>query len=168
MQKTDESIRRICIASIKRHTFKPIEYPLTRIFETELMTGVDKEIVSSFNFQNEELPIALTYVNTDNWTLLTSRQIISKIKNIVQQTSAKSVAGWRWNDIKGYRDKTVTVGRLTLHDSSNVEILIETSYASMIMVYGIMTLTGQETSSEEQINKTLSRYEKRGFFKNAD
>ncbi len=168
MQKTDESIRRICIAAIKRHTFKPIDYPLTTIFETELLSDVNREVLSSFEYSDEELPIALTHVDVDNWTLLTSRQIISNVKTHVRQTHARNVVEWRWNDIKGYRDKTITVGQLTLSDSSVLEILIETGYASMIMVYGIMTLTRQETLSNEQIEKTLSRYGKRGFFKNSN
>jgi hypothetical protein len=33
----------------------------------------------------------------------------------------------------------------------------------MIMIYGIRTLTGREISTADQINKTLSRYQKRGF-----
>jgi hypothetical protein len=49
-----------------------------------------------------------------------------------------------------------------------LDIIIETGKASMIIIYGIMTLTGKETSTEEQVNKTLNRYQNRGFFDQPD
>jgi hypothetical protein len=168
MQKTDESIRRICIASIKRHTIKPIDYPLTRIFEKQSLSEIDKVISSTFNHLDNELPIAITYVDINNWTLLTTKRIISNIKGVLTQTFASKVVKRTWGDFKGYKEKPTTLGYLTLNDNTTMNILTETGAASMIMIYGIMTLTGQETSTEEQINKTLKRYQNRGFFDELD
>jgi hypothetical protein len=164
MQKTDESIRRICIASIKRHTIKPINYPLTKIFESQSFSDIDEKISSTFTHQENELPIALTHVDNNNWTLLTTKKIISNINGDIKQALANNIAKRTWNDFKGYKEKPITLGHLTLDDNSTLDVLIETGKASMIIIYGIMTLTGQETSTEEQINKTLSRYQNRGFF----
>ncbi len=91
MQKSDESIRRICVASIKRHTMKPIDYPLTKIFETQLLVDIDKTISSVFRHIENELPIALTHVDKTNWTLLTTRQIVSNINGDVKQTLTEDV-----------------------------------------------------------------------------
>ncbi len=154
MQKTDESIRRICIASIKRHTIKPIDYPLTKIFEAQLLTDVDNKIFTTFEHQNNELPVALTFVDNDNWTLLTTRKIISNIRGDIKQAFGNSVTKWTWDDFKGYKDKPVTYGHLTLDNNTVLDILIETGPASMMMIYGIMTLTGQIKSSTQQIDKT--------------
>jgi hypothetical protein len=147
---------------------KPIDYPLTRIYETESIYEMDKVISSAIIYQDSELPIALTYVDSNNWTLLTTRAIISKIDGLTKHSLSHSVAKWTWGDFKGYKEKPTTLGRLTLNDSSTLDVLTETGKASMIMIYGIMTLTGQETSNEEQINKTLSRYQNRGFFDQTD
>src|SRR4051812_11016214 len=125
MQKTDESIRRISIASIKRHAIKPISYPLTSIFETQLMTSIDNKITTTFDNEENELPIAMTYVDNDNWTLLRTRKIVSSIKSDIQQASAASVTKWTWNDFKGYKDKPVTYGHLTLDSSTTINIIIE-------------------------------------------
>ena len=147
---------------------KPIDYPLTKIFETESISDIEKGISSTFNHQDNELPIALTYVDANNWTLLTTRTIISNINGLTKQALSRWVLKWTWGDFKGYKEKPTTLGRLTLNDSSTLDILTETGKASMIMIYGIMTLTGQETSNDEQINKTLSRYQNRGFFDQTD
>jgi len=168
MQKSDESIRRICVASIKRHTIKPIDYPLTKVFETQLLVNIDETISSAFRHFENELPIALTYVDKSNWTLLTTRQIISNINGDVKQTLTENVIQRKWNDFKGYKDKSTTLGQLTLADNMTLDIIIETGKASMIIIYGIMTLTGKETSTEEQVNKTLNRYQNRGFFDQPD
>jgi hypothetical protein len=130
----------------------------------ETIYEMDKAISSAIIYQDCELPIALTYVDSNNWTLLTTRTIISKIAGLTKHSPSRSVAKWTWGDFKGYKENTTTLGRLTLTDSSTLDVLTETGKASMIMIYGIMTLTGQETSNEEQINKTLSRYQNRGFF----
>ncbi len=142
MQKTDESIRKICIAAIKRHTIKPIHYPLTKILETQLLTDLDNNISASFAHLENELPIAITLVDNNNWTLLTTRKIITNNKGTIKHTFANKVAEWAWNDFKGYKQKPVTLGKLTLDDNSTLDTIIETGNASMIMIYGIMTLTG--------------------------
>lgn len=163
MQKTDESIRKICIASIKRHTIKPINYPLTSIFETQPLKGFNNTIATAFEHEEGELPIVMTFVDNDNWTLLTTKKIISRIKGDINHASATSITSWKFNDFKGFKDKPITYGYLLLEDATKLDIIIETGAPSMMMIYGIMTLT-QLTTAPLQIEKTLSRYIKRGFF----
>ena len=147
---------------------KPIDYPLTKVFETELLGDIDETISSAFRHLENELPIAITHVDKTNWTLLTTRQIISNINGDVKQTLTENVIQRKWNDFKGYKDKSTTLGQLTLVDNTTLDIIIETGKASMIIIYGIMTLTGKETSTAEQVTKTLSRYQNRGFFDQLD
>jgi hypothetical protein len=156
------------VASIKRHTMKPIDYPLTKVFETQFLVDIDETITSAFRQIENELPIALTLVDETNWTLLTTRQIVSNIEGNVKQTLTENVVEKKWNDFKGYKDKSTTLGQLTLADNTTLDFIIETGKASMIVIYGIMTLTGKETSTKEQVNKTLSRYQNRGFFDQPD
>ena len=147
---------------------KPIDYPLTKVFETQLLTDIDETISFAFRHFENELPIALTHVDKANWTLLTTRQIISNINGNLKQTLTDNVIQRKWNDFKGYKDKSTTLGQLTLADNTTLDFIIEPGKASMIIIYGIITLTGKETSTEEQVNKTLSRYQNRGFFDQHD
>lgn len=141
---------------------------MTKIFESQSLLEIDEKISSAFAHHENELPIVLTHVDNNNWTLLTTRQIVSNINGEIKQSLAKKVVHRKWNDFKGYKEKPTTLGQLTLDDNTNFNIFIETGNASMIIIYGIMMLTGQETSTEEQINKTLSRFKNRGFFDQSD
>lgn len=147
---------------------KPIDYSLTKVYETHLLGDIDETIASAFRHVENELPIALTYVDKTNWTLLTTRQIISNINGCINQTLPGNVLQKKWNDFKGYKDNSTTLGQLTLADNTTLDFIIETGRASMIIIYGIITLTGKETSTEEQITKTLSRYQNRSFFDQTD
>jgi hypothetical protein len=145
MQKSDESIRNICVASIKRHTIRPIDYPLTKVFESQVLADIDNIISSAFRHLENELPIALIKVDNNNWTLLTTRQIISNINGEIKQALKEVVTHWKWNDFKDNKNQSTTLGQLTLNGNATIDILIETGKASMIMIYGIMTLTGLVT-----------------------
>jgi hypothetical protein len=167
MHKTDESLRKICIASIKRYTFKPFDYPLTTIFETQTASEIGDIVPIASIDQQNELPIALTYVDRYNWTLLTTKTILSTIKGELNKIEVSKVIERTWGDFKGYEKLPTTLGVLTLNDDTTFQVLIETGKASMILIYGIMTLVKQETSVDA-INKTLNRYQKRGLFDQQD
>lgn len=141
---------------------------MTKIFESQSLLEIDEKTSSAFTHYENELPIAMTLVDSNNWTLVTTKQIVSNINGEIKQTLAKNVTQRKWNDFKGYKETSTTLGQLTLDDNTTLDIFIETGNASMIIIYGIMMLTGQETSTEEQINKTLSRYQNRGFFDQSD
>ena len=163
MNAKDRSIRKICIAAIKQHAFKPINYPLTKLFESEEFSFLTYNKSLSLPHNENELPITLTYVDSKNWTLITTQRIITSIKNEIKEIFATSIISWKWNDFKGYKDSPITYGQLILDNDCSFDIIIETGNASMISVYAIMTLA--DLKSNEQIIKTLSRYEKRGFIK---
>jgi hypothetical protein len=139
----------------------PIDYTLTKIFETQFLVDIDETITSAFRHFENELPIVLTHIDETNWTLLTTRQIISNINSKVKETLIENVIQRKWNDFKGFKDKSTTLGQLTLVDNTTLDFIIETGKASMVIIYGIMTLTGKETSTKEQINKPLN--ENKGY-----
>lgn len=144
MEKSDKSIRNICIASIKRHTFKPIDYPMTKIFETEALSEINMPV--DISHHEDELPVVLCLFDENNWTLVTTRKIISNISGNRGLAHGIDVQEWKFNDFKGYKDKYITKGELILNDGKMLQIVIETGYASMMMIYGIMTLMGQVQS----------------------
>jgi len=141
--KSDQSIRNICIAAIKRKIRKPFDFLLTDMFEKETIDEIDDDDFKLLAFFENELPIARTHVYADSWTLVTSRQIISCKDGIITACQAEKVLSWTWNDFKGYNKLPFTIGQLKLGDNQTLEIFIETGRASMVIIYAIRTLVGQ-------------------------
>jgi hypothetical protein len=141
--KSDQSIRNICIASIKRKAAEPFDFLLTRVFEIETFPEICNDTFKLSDVHENELPISQTVVDKNTWTLITTRQIMSCLDGITKTTEAGKVNSWDWNDFKGYRKTTYTVGELLLDDQQKFEVFIETGKASMVAIYAIMTLVRQ-------------------------
>ena len=94
-----------------------------------------------------ELPISQTTVNKNNWTLITTRQIITSIDGIIKTAKAGTVNSWHWNDFKGYNKTDYTMGELQLDNQQKLEIFLETGKASLVMIYAIMALVEQVEAS---------------------
>lgn len=137
--KSDTSIKNICIAAVRRHTMKPIDFPITTIFDNEL-TG---HLLNQITFSEGEMPISQTYIDKSHWTLVTTRRIISCFNGHVQEIAANKVDSWNWGDFKGYKGGQSSIGRVCSDDGSILNIHIEAGKASMILIYSIMTLVGQ-------------------------
>jgi hypothetical protein len=141
--KKDSSIRNICVAAIKRHSFKPIKFPLTRLYETESLSEVYTEIMKVVRGMDNELPICQTFIDSSNWTLVTTKRIISSVNKEIQETCADKVTSWHWEDFKGIGKNEVSIGKIELEDKRNMKIYLETGNGSMVTIYAIMTLVGQ-------------------------
>lgn len=116
---------------------------MTKFFETEFVFEIPKEILKTFNFIETELPILQTFIDINNWTLITTRQIISCLDKNTKSTYADKVVSWQWNGFKGYQKQNFTIGRLELENDETLQILIEPGSASMVTIYSIMTLVRQ-------------------------
>ncbi len=138
--KSNKSIRNICIAAIKRSVSKPNDFLLTKMFETERLSEILDSPVRLANIDENELPISQTVIDKKNWTLVTTRQIISCIDGATKAASAANVKSSNWNDFKGYSNTSFTIGELETNTGTSIGIFIETGKASMITVHAIMTL----------------------------
>jgi hypothetical protein len=165
MEKTDESIWRICAAAIRQSTCKPIDYPLTTFFETFNADIIQESVTNSYQKELNESPIALTFIDGGNWTLVTTRRVISKIKTDVSEARATDITSRRWFDFKGYRDKPITYGKIEFNNTS-MDIIIETGFASMIIIYAIKTLVAVSYQSDEDFAIQMRRWKKRGLLDN--
>lgn len=135
--KTDDSIKNICIAAIKRHTFKPIDYSLTKILDE----GVIPKLPKGFPIQQGELPISQTFIDTSNWTLITTRRIISCLNNETREAAAGQISTWRWGAVfKNDKISPFSTGEIILDNGEVLKIYIESGKASMITIYAVMTL----------------------------
>ena len=141
MNKSDHSLKNICIATIKRSTIPPFDFSYTRIHETD-DTIDNKKIKVDLSLESGERVICSTIVNDKIWTILTTRRIISFEGVGIRQHLIKSIKEWDAGDFKGYSGQSYTKGFLHFVDGKIVPIFIETGRASMVMIYGIRTLAG--------------------------
>lgn len=138
--KSDNSIRNICVLAIKRSTIPPIDFPLTRLFETETLNDPAAYLFKIVAADENELPIVQTVVDALNYTLITTRQITTCVKGVIKNTKAINVQSVYWGDFKGYFKTEHTVGHLVLEDNRKMEIFIETGRASMITIHCLRKL----------------------------
>ncbi|MES2772940.1 MAG: hypothetical protein V4722_02060 [Bacteroidota bacterium] len=137
--KSDTTIKNICVAAAKRHTIKPIDFPFTTLFDGEHSGDLSNQIT----FSESELPISQTFIAKSNWTLVTTRRIVSCINGQVRETAASNVNSWNWGNFKGYKGEHTSIGEIKLDSGDVINIHIEAGRASMIIIYSIMTLVGQ-------------------------
>ena len=134
--KSDGSIHQICVAAILRHTLKPINFLLTKLYDTDTKSLLQIDIALT----DGELPISKTYIDSLTWTLITTRRIISCNKGDVQEAFADRVNSWQWGDTKRNAKGSYTLGEIKIEDNSILQIHIECGKASMVTIYAIMTL----------------------------
>jgi len=141
MNKSDQSLKNICIASIKRTTIPPFDFSYARIHEFE--DTIDNEKINvELNLESEERLVCSTIISDKIWTILTTRRIVSFEGVGIQQHLIKNIKEWDFGDFKGYSEQSYTKGFLHFADGKIVPFFIETGRASMVMIYGIRTLSG--------------------------
>ena len=136
MSKSDQRIKNITIAAIKRHDIFSIVHSFTTLFEEEAKS----ELPALISLQNEELPIAQVFIDDDNWTLVTTRRIISCFESNIKDVYASSIVRWYWGDFKGLDRGQTTIGQLVLENGDELKVHIETGKASIIPIYAIRVM----------------------------
>jgi hypothetical protein len=137
MKKTDKSIHSICIASIKRKTFKPYNYTWTRFYES------NSDFPHSqfhLNLTQNELIICSTIIDSDNYSILTTQKLITNENGIKSIGDLNDSTLKPHGDFKGLDGKLFIFGVLKLKNEMELKCFIETGKASMIMIHGIRTL----------------------------
>jgi hypothetical protein len=148
MTKSDKSKHNICIASIKRSTMKPYDFKWTKFYESNLdfqstYPGLQLPLTEN------ELIICSTVIDADNYSILTSRQLITKEKGIESGGDLGSATDRLYGDFKGYKDDSLTFGLVQLNNGTDLKYFIETGKASMIMIHGVRTLIGMQMTNTQ-------------------
>lgn len=137
MRKSDKSIHNICIASIVRSTFKPYDFKWTKFYDSN----------SDFPYQGlnlalteNELIICSTVIDPDNYSVLTTRKLITMEKGQERIGNLMGAIDKRYGDFKGYKDNLHTFGLVELQDGGELKYFIEIGNASMIMIHGVKTI----------------------------
>ena len=137
MKKTDYSKHSMTISSIKRATVFPYDFQLTKFYESNSefhYQGIDLDLDS------EELIICSMVVDNENYSVLTTRRLITRESGIQGVALLDGVTDKGYGLFKGYQDNEVTFGSIQLHDGTVFRYFIETGKASMIMIYGVRTM----------------------------
>lgn len=111
---------------------------------TEYYESTTAEHLENINDELEleegELPIASTIVSPDEWTFVTTRKIIGRIGNRKSSVFVGQIEKWNWEDFKG-RKTEGSIQRFTINNSESLKFVYETKYASMVMIYAVMTIS---------------------------
>jgi hypothetical protein len=136
MRKTDKSIRNITLAAIKRSLIPDAACRFTRTYDKEMMS----DIAFSENAIEDELPVACTLVDANNYTLITTRQVITKKDGSKYVVSFQDIKTYTLGNFKSIKDSLVTVGSVINIDGGEVPVYIESGKPSMIIVNAIGTI----------------------------
>lgn len=158
MTKTDKSIHDICIASIKRSTFKPYDFKWTRFYESN----------SDFSFSGllptlaeNELIICSTIIDADNYSILTTQRLITKQDGQINSGNMEGASDKHYGDFKGYKDNLFTFGQIQLENGVDLNYFVETGNASMVMVHGVRTLIRTQQMTGTQVERKTRVWNKR-------
>ena len=151
MTKTDKSKHNICIAFIKRSTFKPYDYKFTKFYESNgefLYSGI------GFELKKNELIICSTIIDADNYSILTTQRLITNkagIETVGELINSKDNGYGMFKPTK----EDFVFGSISLENGVDLEYFVETGKASMIMIHGVRTLIRtQEMTAKNMENVT--------------
>lgn len=150
MVTSDKSKHNICIASIKRSTMKPYDFKYTMFYETNSdfpYTGLQLDLTQN------ELIICSTFIDADNYSILTTQRLITKQNRQIQIGNIEGATDKLYGDFKGYKDKMFTFGHIQLQNGSDLDYFIESGKASMIMIHGVRTLIRTSEKTDTQVDK---------------
>ncbi len=156
MTKTDKSKHSICIASIKRSTFKPYNYRWTTFYESNSdfqYSGL------RLNLMENELIICSTVIDPENYSILTTQKLITKNKGIEHTGSLIGAKDNGYGTFKSTKEG-FTFGTIHLENGTDLNYFIETGKASMIMIHGVRTLIrtqGMTAKNMENVTRIWNR-----------
>ncbi len=135
MRKSDKSIHNICIAKIKRSTMKPYDFKWTKFYE---MDSKDLFKYYPFKLDNEELIISSTIIDSENFSILTTRKLITLENGILFSGDLKNAKDQFYGHFKSEKEE-FTFGSVELENELILKYFIETGKASMVMIQSIVT-----------------------------
>lgn len=137
--KSDEQIRDVVAASVRRHAMDLESWSCTRLWELGEPL-VRQDLLRHCPLSGAELPILYVFLDDQNWTLVTTRRIWSRCDGALRSSAAADVAAEGYGNFKGYGDQPVERLTLTLNDGSVQLCPFETGKPSMGPIYAIRTL----------------------------
>ncbi|MBB6129978.1 hypothetical protein [Mucilaginibacter lappiensis] len=160
MTKSDQVIHSFAIYEIKRATFKPYDFKWAKFHENNSdFVHLYPEI--QLDVEENELIICSTVIDADNYSLLTTRRIVTKendIENIGDMTSAIQNTPPLQFKLEKYN---YVFGTLQLQNGTVFRYFIEAGKASMVIEYGIRTLIWSQQLTDSQMINLIRIWEKK-------
>ena len=147
--KTDKSLHNICIAAIKRNTMKPYDFKLTMFYETNEDFPYSR---IQLDLLENEFMICSTIVDDANYSILTTRRLVTKQDGQYSTGEIKEANDKRYGDFKSDKDNVTTFGQVQLKSGKELKYFIETGRASMVMIHGIRMLIKTNEMTATQID----------------
>jgi hypothetical protein len=134
--KSDQSIRNIAIASIRRHSGDFNEWKGTNIS----VSHFPPQVIA----MEGELPVVFFKADDDNWTLMTTRRIIGSINGERNEIKFEESFITLWGNYKKNAENPIdtTYFRILGAGARQLEFLMETGNPAIAFVYGIKTVEG--------------------------
>jgi hypothetical protein len=159
MTRDDKSIHNFCIESIKRHTIKPYDFKWTKFYESNSdfpYSGLEPYLTEN------ELIICSVVIDANNYSILTTQRLITKQNgqdNAGNLDGAKDKSYGRFKGM-GTKGELFTLGEIQLKNGADLKYFIETTNASMVMIYGIRALLQSQEMTNTQIDKVIRIWNK--------
>jgi hypothetical protein len=161
MEKSDKSIHNICIAAIKRATMKPYDFRWTRFYEKNeafriLYPGIAIELADN------ELIICSTIIGEDNFSILTTRKLVTKEMGVVVSGDISTAGHSTYGSFKRSQSASpFTFGLIRLDNGNELKYFIETGIPSMVMIHGVKTSIRLQGMTAAQVEKLPGIWAKR-------
>lgn len=125
----DAELRRALLHSIHKSSMKYETWRYTRV------DTIHDELHAFISLEQGELPIVSSYIASDRWYLLTSRQVWSCVSGQRNRTSGPNISSSVAGNFKGFGQQEVERMTLLLHDGDELHLDFETDFASMAPMY---------------------------------
>ncbi len=139
MTKTDQSLRNITIAAIKRSAQEKEKWRFTNFYSDSKSATIPQPIRDKLKLAEKELLVASSIASLTEWTVVTTRRILGNAGGILQELELKEVDSFHWGEFKDKENQTTKI-RLTSYNSEDFYFDIETREGSIVMIYAIRTL----------------------------
>jgi hypothetical protein len=137
--KTDEQIKKVVTASIRRHSRNLETWENTKLWD-EGKIEINSHLYKVCKFQQLELPIIYSFINLSNWTLFTTKSVHCCFENDYFKVNILEINHYKLGNFKGHGSQNTEELILETKDGKTYKCLYETSYESMGTVYAIKTL----------------------------
>ena len=130
---------------------KPYNFKWTKFYETNSDFYVLYPNIL-LDLSDSELIICSTVIDKDNFSVLTTRKLITNEKGSLKSGEMKEATDKLYGDFKGYKTESFTFGQIQLKDGPDLKYFVEVGKASMIMIHGVRTLINTQQMTDIQVD----------------
>jgi len=139
IMKTDEIIKGVVVAAIRRHSMEMENWVHTFLWDFS-SSGIKAELLLHCPIAPGELPILYSYLDSENWTLVTTRRIFGSCEGKVGFVCAQDIIESKIGNFKGHGLQKVEQMQIRTQSSEPLLCPFETGKASMGTIYAVRTL----------------------------